>query len=87
MTGFLYVLECNGFIKIGVTENVTLRVATLQTGNPYPIELLCKWHTSDPYDEERFWHNHLKQYRVRGEWFKLPDEIVADMIIKSIRYA
>ncbi len=70
----LYVLECNGFYKIGITvhSSVASRVAGLQIGNPFKIKVVKI--LKSPVDltkTERYIHKAFKKFRIRGEWFKL----------------
>lgn len=65
--------HCNMF-KIGMSSYMRLRsrVHTLQIGNPNELELyatLPGWGK----EGERNFHRLLIDYRVRGEWFKLPE--------------
>lgn len=66
-----------GFIKVGWSANVKMRMAGLQTGRPEELHLLLAF-TGTRVEEGRL-HARLAPYRVRGEWFK-PDPAV----LKSI---
>jgi hypothetical protein len=70
--GFIYAVGCHEYVKIGIAENVPLRIAGLQIGNPYDLVFLGAWKTFRPAEHELAIHRHLASYRVRGEWFKLP---------------
>jgi len=61
-------------IKIGVAGDVELRLSNLQVGSPYKLLLLVSF----PGNEllEKILHNLLKPYKVRGEWFKMDDEVL-----------
>jgi hypothetical protein len=67
-------------VKIGCTKDVDARLAELQTGCPFRLELIC---TMDGmHRTEGYIHEILKGYRVQGEWFsfagpvrRLVDEI------------
>lgn len=37
---FLYAAYCKGFAKLGISEDPKCRVRSMQSGNPFPIELL-----------------------------------------------
>lgn len=60
----------NGLYKIGRTNNLVTRLATLQTGNP---ERLMAWSVQTDYPKvmEAELHRLNAQHRIRGEWFKL----------------
>ena len=66
------------FVKIGVANNPISRLKNLQTGMPTELVLLASamW----PDDNERRLHMVLRQYRRRGEWFELPDQILVSLV-------
>jgi hypothetical protein len=43
--GFIYVLQCGEYTKVGIAQSVLPRLSSLQTGNPYEIQLLRHWHS------------------------------------------
>lgn len=67
--GYVYVAKCEDRYKIGWTQNPSRRMASLQTGNPFEIELVG-FIPGSMSDEERF-HDHFASKRCRGEWFLL----------------
>ncbi len=78
--GFIYMIECQGFIKIGVASNVQDRLATMQTGCPFKLVLLTSFVSPKPYEEEEWIHALLDEYRVQGEWFKLPEAMIQHLL-------
>lgn len=68
-TGFVYVIQAGDFIKIGVARDVRRRLALLQVGCPFNIELIAAIPCDEPYKAEAFLHDRLKPYHTRGEWF------------------
>lgn len=78
--GFVYVMVCEGFVKIGVATNIEDRLTTLQIGNPFEIKIIKAWRTTDPGQLEDRLHAILERYRVRGEWFKIPEEELEKLI-------
>ncbi len=56
----------NNLYKIGRSKNPKLREKTLQSEEPNII-IVKTWHK----DIERILHQDYKDFRVRGEWFKL----------------
>ena len=78
--GFIYMVECEGFIKIGVASNVQDRLANMQTGCPFPLVLLTSFVSACPYEDEESIHALLEEYRVRGEWFRLPEPMVMHLL-------
>lgn len=70
--GFIYLIRCNEFYKIGVSEtSVAGRLEQLQTGNPYRLELIAYFELQDLLVTERKLHNMLSAKHTRGEWFQL----------------
>lgn len=71
------------FFKVGKSTNLKARKQNLQTGAPFPTQLI---HSIDCIDinSAEFWlHNELTKYRTYGEWFEIPDEYM--VLIKSIQ--
>jgi len=71
----IYIMQCNDYIKIGVSENPWVRIKSLQTGNPYKIDLLLSFKTKNAYSEEKRFHNYFDSKKSIGEWFKIDDDI------------
>lgn len=70
---FVYAIECDGLVKIGVAKNPHSRLAALQTGNPHPMTLLAfrdfEWR-AQAYLVESGIHDELRNQHVAGEWFR-----------------
>lgn len=71
-----------GFIKIGIAKDVESRIASLQTGNPYELELLACFDFRDASFIEKALHQKCDENHVRGEWYRLTAAQVNE--IKSI---
>lgn len=68
--------------KVGYTsKSPEERRASLQTGNPYPLEVVTSW-SGTPDDEKRL-HAILREFRREGEWFELT---VASLLGLLARY-
>ncbi len=78
--GWIYLIKCGEFHKIGVTQNIEQRLEDFRTSNPHPIELLKSW-KYDPWSlvrkTEKLLHRHYKEHHHHREWFKLPEAEVA----------
>ena len=83
----MYLLECNGLYKIGITtRSVTKRIKNLQTGNPYVISLVF-YKVCSNYDKmERYFHNLFSDKRLVGEWFAL-DKKDVEHIMSCNKYS
>lgn len=71
----IYLIVCreNNTCKIGKSNNPINRLSQLQTGSPFPLELVS-YIDKDELTELEI-HNLFKDYRLEGEWFKYCDEI------------
>lgn len=80
VSGWIYLIKCGEFYKIGVTQKLEKRLNGLKTANPHPLELLKTW-KYDPWSLvrkiEKMLHRHYKPYHHHLEWFKLPEDEVA----------
>ena len=82
--GFIYLLKRGPYYKIGQTYDLEkrLKVADGMTtpfkARQFPIELVWSIQCTDKITAERSLHQHYQQYHCGvGEWFLLPDEVVA----------
>jgi predicted RNase H-like HicB family nuclease len=67
---FIYVVESIGAIKVGITSNLSSRLASLQTGSPHRLKLVYSKEIGDKAPSvERKTHFLLGQSRMSGEWF------------------
>jgi len=68
---YVYFIHCGpgGYVKIGHTSRaLTSRIASLQTGSPYLLELIGAIPRAGR-DIELFLHKRFKESRRLGEWF------------------
>jgi Meiotically up-regulated gene 113 len=52
----------------------------LKTSSPFEMELLKKWRCKRPDIIEARLHERFKEFRVRGEWFKLSADIIQSLL-------
>jgi len=71
--GFVYLLKCDRYYKIGMSKSVTDRIKQLSTQPPFDIELLHTIQTNDMYGLESTLHQKFSEKRKTGEWFNLDD--------------
>jgi hypothetical protein len=66
----IYFLEgaFSGLIKIGIASSLSSRVASIQSGSPEPLSLIC--HLPGSKQLERFLHGLFEPLRSHGEWFR-----------------
>lgn len=76
VSGYIYFVECDGWIKIGKTEgSVEKRIKQLQTGSPHEIKLVKSFRVENYLDiVEMALHEQFQNKRARGEWFFLSFE-------------
>jgi len=66
--GDLYMLECAGYYKIGITTNLESRLKHYETHNPHPVTVVKVW--PGRADLERDVHDMLGAFHHKGEWFQ-----------------
>lgn len=79
-TGFVYFIRAVGTsrIKLGFSAEPEKRLRELQTASPNRLVLLAKWPGTVAI--ERQLHKEFAEYRVRGEWFKLPRPLIEQLL-------
>ena len=65
----IYIIQCNEYIKIGISEKPKQRLKALQTSTPYELVLVGTYDLKRPRTTEKLIHALLDDYHVRGEWF------------------
>lgn len=85
----VYVLECNGLIKIGITDNVEKRLGSIQTSNASAVRLVgsVQMTRSRAILVEQRVHALLdcQKLRVRGEWFRVTEVMAMDVVRQRAR--
>jgi hypothetical protein len=70
---FVYAIECDGNIKVGVARDPVKRLATLQTGSASKLRLIhqrdFEWR-EQAHRAEAGVHDELRGQHVNGEWFR-----------------
>lgn len=73
----LYFIKSNDFYKIGFTNNLTNRIKNYLTTNPEFTLLGIKIGTKD---DEAHYHYKLYEFLTKGEWMRLNENIVSELI-------
>lgn len=73
--GFVYVIKCDDFVKIGIASDVQSRLANLQCGNPHELTLLLHWPSPNALAAEQRLHYKLWRWHHRGEWFRFTPKV------------
>lgn len=82
--GRLYFIssEAQRAVKVGFADDLGLRLANLQTGNPSPLKI--NFSHSATLGAERLLHSYLKPYRIKREWY--PDIWLLDDLYDELGY-
>jgi len=64
--------------KIGIANDPQSRLAQLQTGNPYQLEIVSCYGFEDAGVVEKSLHQAYKEERLQGEWFELNHEQIEE---------
>lgn len=65
--------------KIGVTNNLSSRLASLQSASGCSLELLAYQLCADAYSVEAYLHQRYKEHRGKGEWFDFSREMLSEV--------
>jgi predicted GIY-YIG superfamily endonuclease len=84
MSNKVYLIECDGYYKIGVSEDPENRLDRFQTGNPYELSLEAKIDVEQAYDIEEKLHSYYNSKHKRGEWFNLNQSDVKNIKQKNL---
>ena len=81
--------EFSGIFKIGKTNDVSRRIADLQTGCPYKLFAFREFSVSNPTAVEIMLHAFFHKKRHEGEWFSLneTDIMYIDEALEGIEEA
>ena len=81
---FLYVLECEQYYKIGISNNPKTRFTAIRTANPFEVKpVLCiyTYDSNKTKQLEKIFHSRFIRLKHRNEWFIKSDDIIN--LIKS----
>lgn len=79
--GWIYFLRGpDNLFKIGKSKKYpTKRIAEYSPLLPFETEIAFGWQAFNIDQAEILTHKALAAYRLRGEWFRLPDEVIAEI--------
>lgn len=78
---YLYLIYDGTYTKIGFTNDTNKRLKQLQTGNPNRLNILYSLKTDLAEQIEYELLNKYSKYRLNGEWFKLENHIIGEIVI------
>ena len=86
ISGFIYFVEKDGYVKIGRSKDPTKRIEAFTSNHPTDNKKVKLLHIIESYDivrHEKEFHNIFASKRISGEWFELSDEDIR--IIKEFK--
>jgi hypothetical protein len=75
----VYFIRSGEYTKIGYTADLPKSMSALQTANPERLELVHTILTIYAEKVESDLHQIFAEYNVGGEWFRLPDDAIAQV--------
>lgn len=85
----LYVLECAGYYKIGITRNFASRFKSISHGCPLPVSKVATRTVpaAGLMQAEAWLHQKLVDRCVKGEWFAVEREEIRPLLQKAVAKA
>lgn len=77
---YIYIVVCGNYTKIGISKNISERMTALQTGNPFPINLVFAKVVEDAENIEKIIHTEYNEFNISGEWFDIEKKQINDII-------
>jgi hypothetical protein len=74
--GFVYVIKSDKYCKIGMSLLPEKRISSIKTSCPHKVEIIRIFETDNMIKMEKNLHNYFIAYKLRGEWFDLPEEAI-----------
>lgn len=81
--GYIYLIEGDGYYKIGKSVSPSDRLSTLKVGSPHELKLLRTWHVVDMVSAEYLVKYEFQEKIIRGEWYALATSDI-DLIDKVL---
>lgn len=88
-TGILYVVECAGFHKVGITRDFAKRLSVIDTGTPMPVRKIAMRTVAlaGMVYAETWLHHQLSPHHVKGEWFSAERQQILRLLPEAVRQA
>lgn len=74
MLGWVYGIQSLHLIKIGVANNIRVRLHAMRLHNPHPLKVVLRRRNENPYLIERLMHRILAPRALGREWFDISPE-------------
>ena len=75
----LYLIKCQDFYKIGITNDIEDRLAQLSTGNPFDLEIIVAFEFENASFIEKSLHQKFSEQKVKNEWFSLSEKDIQEI--------
>ncbi len=66
--GFIYLIRCEDYYKIGFTKDIEKRMKQLDT-RPFPMDLIAVKKSKIAFDIEQYIHKAFEPMMVENEWY------------------
>lgn len=76
----VYLMECEGYHKIGVSSNINARLSALDGSTPFSVSLVYSKKVLDAGSIEKLLHNKYKDTNIKKEWFNLSEYQVKEIV-------
>ena len=83
---YLYLVKSGDYYKIGRTANLNKRLESYVTHSPFEIELIAYTKTQFSEKLERRAHDRYFHLRHRGEWYKLDEMSLIDIMARYFSF-
>jgi len=67
--GWFYILKCEGYYKVGITQDYDKRKRTYKTENPFPLQEVFAYKIYCANEVEKYLKKAFRHQNHRGEWF------------------
>jgi hypothetical protein len=74
--GWVYGIQCGGFIKIGVASDIKRRLHQMRLLNPHTCEVIFQKQAREPRSVEYAMHKLLEPWAAGREWFEINTAMV-----------
>jgi hypothetical protein len=76
----LYIVESEGYVKIGIASDVDKRMASLNASSPMEVKLLKYYKTDSAAEVENHLHKRYAKHNHKFEWFTFTEDEKAELI-------
>ena len=80
--GYICIAEIpeTGHTKVGRSKTPTRRIKHFDTIMPLEVRVVSWFYADDYVAAEAWLHDYLKDYRIKGEWFDIPEMVIYNLL-------